>query len=186
MHARKTPVLTGLGNMVLKTVKFISKLLGYVYNHIEGVLLALLASVLVLDVLLGIVARYVHLEVVFATELGKYIFIWLSCIGIAVAAKDKQHIRLNFIVERLPIPRKVTWVISQILFLFMAMFFLYWGFQLTKMHYSMNKSAMGFDFPMFVFTLALPIGFAFTSIRLIDELIRVLKKPDLRNFGKEE
>ena len=172
--------------MIFKTVKFIPKLFGYVYQHIEGVLLALLAAVLVIDVLLGIMARYVHLEVVFATELGKYIFIWLSCIGIAAAAKDKQHIRLNFIVERLPIPRKITWIISQLLFLFMALFFCYWGFQLTKMHYLMDKSAMGFDFPMFVFTLALPIGFAFTSIRLIDELIRLLRNPDLRNFGKEE
>lgn len=186
MHARKTSVQKALWNKARKTVNFIPKLLGYAYTHAEGVLLALLASVLVIDVLLGIVARYIHLEVVFATELGKYIFIWLSCIGIAAAAKDKQHIRLNFVAERLPIPRKVTWVISQLLFLFMALFFLYWGFQLTKMHYLMNKSAMGFDFPIFVFTLALPIGFAFTSIRLIDELIKVLKKPDLRNIGKEE
>lgn len=164
--------------MARKAVKFILELLSYVYKNTEGVLLALLATLLVLDVLVGILARYVHLEVVFATELGKYIFIWLSCIGISAAAKDNHHIRLNFIVERLPIPRKVSWIISQLLFLFMALFFFYWGLQLTRMHYVMSKSAMGFNFPLFVFTAALPVGFAFTSIRLLNDLILLWRNPD--------
>ena len=48
-----------------------------VYEHTEGFLLVVLTIMLVMDVLLGILARYSPIEVVFATELGKYIFIWL-------------------------------------------------------------------------------------------------------------
>ena len=88
-----------------------------VYHYTEGFLLVVLTILLVTDVLLGILARFIHFEVVFATELGKYIFIWLCAIGISAAAKDNQHVRMSFIVEKLGIDRKVTWILSQTLFL---------------------------------------------------------------------
>ena len=149
-----------------------------VYHHTEGFLLVVLTILLVTDVLLGILARFIHFEVVFATELGKYIFIWLCAIGISAAAKDNQHVRMNFIVEKLGIDRKVTWILSQTLFLIFSLFFFYYGLQLTWMHIQMDKSTMGFVFPMFIFTSALPIGFALTSIRIIADIIKSLKSPE--------
>jgi TRAP-type C4-dicarboxylate transport system permease small subunit len=154
----------------------IKKIFLTLYEHTEGFLMAVFTLMLVTDVLLGILARYVHFEVVFATELGKYLFIWLCAIGISAAAKDHQHVRLNFFVEKLPISRRTTWILSQVLFLVFTLFFCYWGLRLTLMHFEMNKSVMGFHFPMFVFTAALPIGFALTSLRLILDIIHCLKK----------
>lgn len=147
-------------------------------DNAEGYLLFVLAIMLVLDVLLGILARYVRFEVVFATELGKYIFIWLCAIGISAAAKDNQHVRMDFLAAKLPISRRVIWVVSQVLFLIFALFFFYWGLKLTLMHIELNKSAMGFRFPMFIFTAALPIGYAFTCFRLIQDLVRSLRGSD--------
>lgn len=152
-----------------------------VYENTELFLLIFFGVFLVTVVLLGILARYVHFDVVFATELGKYVFIWLSAIGISAAARDNQHIRINFIANRIPIPRKLIWVLSQLLFLFMTIFFLYWGFRLSVMHFSMNKSAMGFNFPIYVFTAALPVGFGLTTIRLISGLYAYF-----RNSAKSE
>lgn len=150
----------------------------YIYANSEMVLLVFLGILLVVDVLLGILARYIHLETVFATELGKYIFIWFSCVGISAAAKDNQHIRLTFLVNKIPIPRRITWIISQVLFLSMTLFLLYWGFELTRSHFILNKSAMGFNFPMFVFTAAIPIGFGLTSLRIFVDIIKSIRKPD--------
>lgn len=151
------------------------KLLLSAYEYTEGFLLAALVLMLVADVLLGILARYIQFEVVFATELGKYIFIWLCAIGISAAAKDNQHVRLSFFVEKLPVDRKVTWVFSQVIFLIFTLFFFYWGAKLTLMHIALDKSAMGFHFPMFVFTAALPIGFALTSLRLVLDIISSIR-----------
>lgn len=39
------------------------------------------------------------------------------------------------------------------------------------MHFTMSKSAVGFNFPMYVFTAALPLGFLLTSLRLIKNII---------------
>jgi len=146
------------------------------YKHTEGFLLSIFTLMLVTDVLLGILARYVHFEVVFATELGKYLFIWLCAIGISAAANDNLHVRINFIADKLPLNRKITWIISQCLFLVFSLFLFYLGLQLTWMHMDSGKSVMGFVFPLFIFTTALPVGFGLTSIRLIHNIYISLKK----------
>jgi TRAP-type C4-dicarboxylate transport system permease small subunit len=137
--------------------------------------MAVLTLLLVTDVLLGILSRFVHFEVVFATELGKYLFIWLSAVGISAAAKDNQHVRIHFIAQRLPINPRISWIITQVLFLIFSLFFVYWGIGLTGMHFRMHKLAVGFHFPMFIFTAAIPVGFALTSIRLIKDIFSNIK-----------
>ena len=150
------------------------KSLRKIADHAEGILLCLFTFLLVADVLLGILARYVNFEIVFADELGKYLFIWLCMTGVSAAARDSQHVRLSFLVARLP-HRKGTWILSQVLFLIFSLFFLYWSFRLTQMHFVMDKSVMGFRFPMYVFTAALPVGFGLTAIRLVQDIIHTIK-----------
>jgi len=141
------------------------------FDEVEGYLMVLITVMLVIDVILGITARFIHFESVFATELGKYLFIWLCMLGISAAAKDNQHIRISFIVEKLPINPKITWILSQIIFLIFSILFFYVSLRLTWMHFTMEKSAVGFNFPMFVFTAALPLGFFLTSWRLIKNIL---------------
>jgi TRAP-type C4-dicarboxylate transport system permease small subunit len=162
-----------------------------VTGRIEVILLWVFTVLLVIDVLLGILARYVHFEVVFADELGKYLFIWLCTIGISAAAKDNQHVRLSFIASKLPVPRKLIRVISQLLFLAFTAFYFFWSVQLTWMHFQMDKSVMGFEFPMYLFTAALPFGFGLTSIRLIQDIVDILSSnanegPVLNEFAIRE
>ena len=150
------------------------------YKNAEAFLLCAFTFLLLMDVLFGIVARYVHFDVVFADELGKYFFVWLCAIGVSAAAKDNQHVRLNFVIQRLRINRRFTWVLSQLLFLAFTLFLFYWGLQLTLMHFTMNKSVMGFQFPMYVFTLALPLGFFLSSVRLVHDIYVTLKNREHR------
>ena len=148
----------------------------------EHFLLWLFTILLLSDVLLGIFARYVDLQIIFADELGKYLFIWLCMIGISAATRDDQHVRLTFIASRMPLSSRVLRVLSQVLFLSFTLFFFYWSLQLSLMHLRMEKSVMGFRFPMFLFTVSLPFGFALTSFRLIQDIIGVLQgKPPIRN-----
>jgi len=153
------------------------------FDEAEGYLMVLITLMLVIDVLLGILARFVHFETVFATELGKYLFIWLCMIGISAAAKDNQHIRISFIVEKLPINPKITWILSQVIFLIFSILFLYLSLRLTWMHFTMRKSAVGFNFPMFVFTAALPVGFFLTSLRLIKDIFNSSSESGTGRWG---
>lgn len=153
----------------------------------EHLLLWVFTSLLLLDVLLGILARYVELPIVFADELGKYLFVWLCMIGVSAATRDDQHVRLTFIASRMPLSPRVLRAISQALFLCFTLFFFYWSLQLSLMHFRMEKSVMGFRFPMFWFTLSLPFGFALTSFRLIQEILDLFQTyTKMHNPGTHE
>jgi TRAP-type C4-dicarboxylate transport system permease small subunit len=156
----------------MKDLKPITRLNKWSLDEVEGYLMVLITIMLVIDVFLGILARFIHFQSVFATELGKYLFIWLCLIGISAAAKDNQHIRISYIVEKLPINPKITWVLSQVIFLIFSILLLYVSIRLTWMHIIMKKSTVGFNFPMFVFTAALPLGFFLTSLRLIQDIYK--------------
>lgn len=160
-----------------KVANSTSRFFYFLYDHTEGFLMLLFTFLLVVDVLLGILARYIHFNVVFATELGKYIFIWLCAIGISAAARDNQHVRIYYLAKKIPVNPRFTWIITQVLFLIFTSFFFFWSLRLTWMHFTMDKEAMGFRFPMFIFTAALPVGFALTSIRLIQNIRGTVRDP---------
>jgi TRAP-type C4-dicarboxylate transport system permease small subunit len=149
-----------------------------VTDQTEQILLLFLGVFLLFDILVGIVYRYVHFQTVFAEELGKYLFIWFCCVGIAAAAKDNQHIRVDFFANKLPLSRKVTWLVSQVLFLCFAAFFCYVGSLVMLMHYNISSSAPGFDFPMWVFVAAVPFGYGLTCIRMIQHIVHRLRHWD--------
>lgn len=153
------------------------------FDKTEQVLLWAFTVLLLSDVLLGILARYVDFDVVFADELGKYFFIWLCAIGISAATRDNQHVRLSFVASRLPLSTRVISIISQTLFLTFSILLFYWSFRLAQMHFAMRKSVMGFHFPMFWFTAALPFGFALTSIRLVQDIIRILLNRKMKTIS---
>jgi TRAP-type C4-dicarboxylate transport system permease small subunit len=170
----------------MKDHKLKTKFFKWSLDKIEGYLMLLITTMLVIDVLLGILARFIHFEIVFATELGKYLFIWLCLLGISAAAKDNQHIRISFIVERLPVSQKTTWILSQVIFLIFSLLFFYVGLRLTWMHFIMTKSTVGFNFPMFVFTAALPVGFFLTSWRLIQDIINQVRGSGKNRWGMDQ
>ena len=152
----------------------------------EHLLLWIFTALLLCDVLLGIFARYVDLQIIFADELGKYLFIWLCMVGISAATRDDQHVRLIFIASRMPLSPRVLRAVSQVLFLGFTLFFFYWSLQLSLMHLRMEKSVMGFRFPMFLFTMSLPCGFALTSFRLIQDIIGLIQgKPAIKKQAYE-
>ena len=158
-----------------KQIRYLFSILNFLYDHTEGFLLVTFTVLLVIDVFLGIMARYVHFEVVFATELGKYLFIWLCAVGISAAARENQHVRIHFVARRLPVDPKISWIVSQTIFLLFSIFFLIWGTRLTLMHINMKKLVVGFNFPMYVFTAALPVGFGLTALRLLRNILFTLK-----------
>ena len=150
----------------------------WITDQTEQVLLLFLGVFLLLDILISIVHRHVHFEMVFAEELGKYLFIWFCCVGIAAAAKDNQHIRVDFFANKLPVSRRVTWLASQLLFLCFAGFFCWIGTNVMMMHYRNGNTAPGFEFPMWVFVAAVPFGYGLTCIRMIQHIVHRLRHWD--------
>jgi len=60
-------------------------------------------SALLYVVVAGVVSRAWGDPVIWSDELGRYLMVWLSCIGWALASRRRSHIRISVILDRLPI-----------------------------------------------------------------------------------
>ena len=87
-----------------------------------------LAVLLVLDVWLGVAARYVlPVEWTFTEELARYLMIWMALLAISSGISHREHIGVLIVFERFP-PRVRKWLavaFDVIAFGFFAVIFFY-------------------------------------------------------------
>lgn len=73
-------------------------------DQIANILLAGLCITVVCVVLTAIFFRYVLNHSLFwSDELVRYLFVWLTLLGASVVLREREHIRVEYFVEKLPL-----------------------------------------------------------------------------------
>src|ERR1700687_538147 len=89
---------------------------------LQGLASALFSTLLVLTTL-AVFSRYaLNYSLVWAEELGRYLFVWIVCIGAAIAVRRGAHVSVDFLVATLP--RRVQAVLAFITELGICLFLL--------------------------------------------------------------
>ena len=88
-------------------------------------LLIVLCSVVVGIALIAVFCRYaLNHSLVWSDEVVRYLFVWFTLLGAAIALRDREHIRVEYFVELLPRPVR-RWVelamLSGVLLFYLAM-----------------------------------------------------------------
>ena len=103
-------------------------------NWVIERLCALLVALMVLDVWLGVISRYmVDLQITWTEELARYLMIWGSLLAVSCGVYYREHVGLMLLLESLP--RKLQLVIRVILDLFGLAFFIvltWYGFNMAR------------------------------------------------------
>ena len=89
---------------------------------------ALLVIVLVLDVWLGVIVRYlIPLPLTFTEEAARYLMIWTALLAVSCGIARREHIGVEFFFEKLPQAsrRWVLLAIDVLVFAFFAVLFFY-------------------------------------------------------------
>ena len=120
-----------------------------------------LLVLLVLDVWLGVLVRYViPLPLTFTEELARYLMIWMALLAVSSGIAHREHIGVEFVFTRLP-PRVRRWLavaFDVIAFAFFFILFVYGigfaarGFSRLTMIYAIPK---GYPFMVVPFAAAL-------------------------------
>ncbi len=114
---------------------------------VERICVALLV-VLVLDVWLGVLVRYViPLPLTFTEELARYLMIWMALLAVSSGIAHREHIGVEFVFGRLPavVRRWLAVFFSALAFVFFLVLFLYGvgfavrGFSRLTMIYGLPK-----------------------------------------------
>ena len=167
-----------------RTITWISRrMLGL----LEGVI-ALLLAVLICDVLLGVVSRYMFgAQVEWTEELARYLLVWVGIIGSAAAFARKQHLGLDILVMLFPESsrRKSTIIAESVCLFFTFTIFLYGGTILTWQMFEIGHILPALRIPYGYVFLALPVAGIFMAVFQMESLLRaVYGDPDSVAFSQ--
>lgn len=130
--------------------------------------------------LLQIFFRYVlSSPLVWTEELCRYLFIWICFLGWPIALKRGSHIRINFVIDRIPWRlRKIILILFQILIFFFLLQLMRFGIAMVQRSFSVPTVTLFFSWA-YVY-LAAPVSaiimFLYSLLHLL-ELFRGTQGP---------
>lgn len=73
----------------------------YFLDKLEEIVLVIMFALMVLVIFGQVIMRYVfNNSLSWSEELGKFLFVWISWIGISIGAKRKEHIKITMFVDK--------------------------------------------------------------------------------------
>jgi len=146
--------------------------------YAAGALAAIFLVGIIVLTMAEVVSRYVlHQPLILADEFGGYALVAITFLGLAYCARDKNHIRITFIVERFR-PRTAGWIRLVTLalgFAFIAVAaWVSWQFLADSFARNMRSNSMLMT-PLKWPQMALPIGFTLFALVLLVHLVKVVQ-----------
>ncbi|MFG0289905.1 MAG: TRAP transporter small permease [Rhodopirellula sp. JB044] len=158
---------------VKRIVQALTKLL-------QWLLIAAMAM-LVIDVVWGVVTRYVGGEQASWTEeLARFLLIWVALLGGAVAFETKRHLGVDYFVGKFdPSVRRWVSVFAYVVVLFFAVsIFVVGGVRVVYDALMLDQTTPALGWKMGHVYMVVPIAGCFMSIFTIDHLIASVRGDD--------
>ncbi len=142
-------------------------------DHFEEFLLVILLAGMSLLIGTQIFMRYVIQEsLTWSEEVARYLFIWVTYIGVSYAVKKHAHIRVEAAIMFMPEKvKKIVSLLSDIVFLIFAIMVVKEGYVLSMKIFRFGQASPAMGIPMGYIYLAPTFGFFLVFIRLLQNLV---------------
>ena len=140
------------------------------------------AMIAITLVLLGnVVARSVfNNSWTFAEEVGQFVIILITFVGLSFCARWGRHLKMTAIVEFLPHKVRKAIVIFATIFTSILLFFLcYLSINYVLILIETGRTTPALQIPYYIFSLFIPLGFFFAGIQYAMEAILNIKHKEL-------
>lgn len=137
-------------------------------EHFEEAIIVALISAMSLLIGVQVFMRYaMSASLSWSEELSRYLFIWLTYLGVAFAVRRDAHIRVTMLVSIFP-PRLqlATRILTHVIFAGFAAFVMYQGWFMVERTFRFGQTSASLGIPMGFVYLAPVTGFALTLARL--------------------
>ncbi len=145
-----------------------------------NLILIVAVGLLVADVVWGVFTRYVMGgQAKWTEELARFLLIWISLLGGAVAFGTKGHLGVDFFVGKLhPDARKLmALAVHLVVLVFAGAIFVYGGGRLVADALAMEQMTPALGWKMGHVYLALPIAGIFMLLFTLENLVETLVTP---------
>mgnify|MGYP004445407095 FL=1 len=144
-------------------------------NKTEEVVLVAMFALMVVIIFIQVIMRYVFQNSLYwSEELGKFLFIWISWLGISFGEKRGEHIKITLIVDKFSNKAQyIANIISEIIVIAICAVTVYYGITMvilqTTTNYAGIKISVDWGY------LAVVVGCAIMMLRCIGMIVLSVK-----------
>ena len=163
------------------------KKFGKAYNKFEEVVMVIFLAVMTGIVFVATVMRYVfNTGLTWSEESARFMFMWIIWISMSMGFRDKSHIRMTILPDRLPPKGKVILnIFINILILAFSIWMAYLGWKYVETVFGRNQTAPATHIPFGFVYACMPFALTVCCIRVILELIEDIHKLKTGDYNIE-
>lgn len=160
-----------------------------VLNRIEEIFLVVLFSAMVLIIFGQVIMRKADHSLYWSEELGKFLFVWISWLGISIAQRKGEHIKITMLTDRMPYrTAQVFNIVSDIIVILICAITFYYGVSLVVSQQSTPYA--GIKISTSWGYLAVVLGCGLMTLRcvgsIIESAVRLKNgRPDVEKGGMD-
>lgn len=148
-----------------------------IFGKIEEYISAACLIVMTCLTFANILARYVFsASFSFSEEVTTYLFVLLSLMGAAIAAKRGSHLGFTLVCDMAsPAVQRIMKIVSYLFSVTFCALLLYYGLLMTISQYQRRQITAGMQWPEWIFGAFVPFGAFFVTVRFLQLLIGAIK-----------
>lgn len=148
------------------------------FDHIEYIISTCFSTVMVCLLFIQVVSRYIFkYSLAFTEELAIILFILSVYFGAIGATRRHQHLKIELLTNAFSEKGKlITNIIADICFIIANCFLTYGCYGVTYNLYQRGMKTAITSLPKWIFYAVIPFALTIISIRLIQEITKIVKK----------
>ena len=153
-------------------------------DKVEESLLVLMFVAMVSIIFFQVIMRYVfNNSLSWSEELGKFLFVWLSWIGISIGHRRREHIKITLLVDRLsPTAKRITEIISELILIVICGVTMIYGVRMLGIQWTTPYAGIKISTSWGYLSVVLGCGlFVLRSILHIAEDVSILRHGHLQD-----
>ncbi|MDD4593415.1 MAG: TRAP transporter small permease [Parabacteroides sp.] len=145
------------------------------YNHLEEFILVILFSVMVLVTFGQVVMRFVfNNSLSWADEFARFLFVWLTWLGVSIGQKTGEHIKITMLVDKVPFRiAHIINIFADIIVIIICIVTINYSAIMTKMMLGSNYVSLHFSYAWGY--AAIPISCTLMILRILPSINNSIK-----------
>ncbi len=155
----------------------------HLLERLEEIIAAVCLSVMTVLAFANVVARYVFsASFSFSEEITTYLFVLLSLLGTAIAARRRAHLGLTILTDLVsPKVRRILHIIGYLFAVAFTGAIFYYGILMVISQRQLGQVTANMQWPEWIFGSFVPIGALLATIRFAQVLVE-----EIRGNGEKE
>ena len=146
-------------------------------EKIEKLVACACVAVMAVLVFANVIARFVfNHSLAVSDEMSTYLFVLMSFMGTAIAARRGAHLGLSIVTDRLsPEARKTVNIIMYAVSAFFCLLIVIFGIQMVASQYNFHQETAAMQWPEWIYGMFVPVGACFAMIAFLQGIVNIQK-----------